>query len=416
MPTDPKDIRALRRKAAKALSEAPEKPALMSGADLQKLVHELSVRQIELEAQNDELRGCQEQLKKTEATVRQIEERYKQLLDSVTDYVYTVQVRDGRPVATIHGPGCAAVTGYSPEEYQADPYLWYRMVHEEDRDAVNEQAARMLSEGFASPLEHRIIHRDGSIRWVRNTPVPHYDGQRQLIAYDGLIADITNRKQIEEELKNSEERFRLTLEATRIGIWDWDIKNDRWYGSPTYFTMLGQAAESRPLDRNVWLKRVHPEDRAYVNEKIQNAMAGNFEEYRYEARVRHADGAYRWEHVLGFGIERDEAGRVTRMLGITMDITDRKRAEEELGTSRLHLAEAAEIAKIAYWEFDEAADEYIFNDAFYALYATTAEREGGYRMTWDEFPKRFVHPEDVKELDRKIDKFGAAQGASSRGT
>jgi PAS domain-containing protein len=95
--------------------------------------------------------------KQAEKALRESEKRYKQLLQSVTDYIYTVQVQDNRPLATVHGPGCAAVTGYTSEDYKADPYLWYRMVYDQDRDAVRDQAARVLSGEAASPLEHRII-------------------------------------------------------------------------------------------------------------------------------------------------------------------------------------------------------------------------------------------------------------------
>ena len=123
------------------------------------------------------------------------EARYRKLLSSVTNYVYTVQVDGGHTLATAHGPGCEAVTGYSPEEFARDSLLWYRIVHPQDRDAVLQQAARILAGEAAEPLEHRITHRDGSVRWVRNTPVPRFDGEHRMVAYDGLIADVTERKQ-----------------------------------------------------------------------------------------------------------------------------------------------------------------------------------------------------------------------------
>lgn len=135
--------------------------------------------------------------KQTEEALRESEERYQRLIESVTDYIYTVTVEDGQPVSTSHGPGCVAVTGYTSEEYEADPFLWYRMVYEEDRQAVLEQAASAIAGEDRRPIEHRIYHRDGSLRWIRNTPVVRKDGKGQVIAYDGLISDITERKQLE---------------------------------------------------------------------------------------------------------------------------------------------------------------------------------------------------------------------------
>ena len=89
-------------------------------------------------------------------------------------------------------------------------------------------------------------------------------------------------------------------------------------------------------------------------------------------------------------------------LAIIRDITERKRADDELRTSRLQLAEAADMARIAYWEYDEATGDFIFNDAFYELYGTTAEAEGGYRMPRQEYGGRFIFPADREELRRQI--------------
>jgi PAS domain S-box-containing protein len=135
-----------------------------------------------------------------EQAVQEYEQRYKRLVSSVTDYVYSVTVDHRRPVATAHGPGCEAVTGYTSREFEADPYLWYRMIYSEDRPAVTAQAERVLNGEAPPPLEHRIIHKDGRLRWIRNTPVPRKDDQRSLVGYDGMVSDITERKRAEQFL------------------------------------------------------------------------------------------------------------------------------------------------------------------------------------------------------------------------
>jgi hypothetical protein len=137
-----------------------------------------------------------------EKAVRESEKRYRRLLESVTDYVYTAKVSDKRVVSTSHGPGCVNVTGYTESEYEADPDLWYRMVYEDDREAVTTQAANVLA-GNAVTLEHRIVHKSGSVRWVRNTPVAHLDERGRITSYDGLISDITERKTAEQALQEA---------------------------------------------------------------------------------------------------------------------------------------------------------------------------------------------------------------------
>ncbi|MBU4198631.1 MAG: PAS domain S-box protein [Verrucomicrobia bacterium] len=139
--------------------------------------------------------------KQAAKAVQESETRYKRLVKSLTDYIYTVKVENERAVSTVHGPACVAVTGYSLEEYQADPDLWFKMVHEEDRVQVLNQAQRLLSGQTIQPLEHRIIHKSNRILWVRNTPVPHYDETGRLTSYDGLVSNITERKLAEEQLK-----------------------------------------------------------------------------------------------------------------------------------------------------------------------------------------------------------------------
>lgn len=139
--------------------------------------------------------------KQAEDALRESEVRYRRLLESVTDYIYSVQVENGRPVASSHGHACIALTGYTSEEYAADPDLWFRMVHEDDHQAVIDQATTVLSGKGVPSLEHRIIRKDGQVRWIRNKPVPHYDHQGGLIAYDGLVSDITERKQAEIEVQ-----------------------------------------------------------------------------------------------------------------------------------------------------------------------------------------------------------------------
>jgi len=154
------------------------------------------------------------------------EERYRKLVDSVTDYIFTVEVRNGKAVSTKHGPGCIAVTGYASEEYEADPYLWYRMVHEEDRESVTKHAERVVSGNGLQPLEHRIIHKSGDVKWVRNTPVPRHTLEGDLIVFDGLIVDITERKKAEEEKLRLQEQLLQSQKMEAVGLLAGGVAHD----------------------------------------------------------------------------------------------------------------------------------------------------------------------------------------------
>jgi PAS domain S-box-containing protein len=151
------------------------------------------------------------ELIRAEEAIRKSEDRYRKLLSYLTDYIYTVRLQSGIVVGTSHGPGCKAVTGYMPQEYAEDPDLWHRMVHPDDRAAVVANAAEMTLGKVPPTIEHRIFHRDGSIRWVRNQRVPYHSPSGDLAGYDGLVSDVTSRKEAEEQLQQANARLREVL-------------------------------------------------------------------------------------------------------------------------------------------------------------------------------------------------------------
>ncbi len=144
------------------------------------------------------------QQKKANQELRESEQRFARLLKAVSSYRYCVLLDHGRPVATEHSPGCAATTGYLPEDYAHNPYLWIEMVHPEDRELVRAHIDNVLSSQLVPPIEHRIYHKNGSIIWVRTTIIPHVTSDGQLVRYDGLVEDITDRKLGEVQLRQRE--------------------------------------------------------------------------------------------------------------------------------------------------------------------------------------------------------------------
>ncbi len=138
---------------------------------------------------------------------RKDEIRYKRLLDAITDYHYHVIIQDSKPVKTIHNKSCLLITGYEPHEFDNDPYLWFKMIYEEDRDKVQLFIDSLFREKTTGSVEHRIVRKDGSLRWIKNTIIPELDKHNDLLSYDGLLADITNQKLYEEQIRASEEKL-----------------------------------------------------------------------------------------------------------------------------------------------------------------------------------------------------------------
>src|SRR3990170_2273713 len=261
--------------------------------------------------------------KKTEKLLQESKERYKHLVESVTNYIYTVQIESGRPVSTFHGPGCFTVTGFKEEEYIADPSLWINMVYEEDRPAVIKQINEILSGREASSLEHRIIHRDGKIRWVSNTMVSHYDEQGRLVAYDGLISDITSRKVAEMMLEHTKKEWEITFDsiADPIFIHDRDFKILR--ANRAYQKMAGMEFMGfigRPY-YEVFPKMEKPFEGCAKELKLQEEEEEEFS----------CHGTNKIFKVKFYPINGAE-GKHFYSVHVMEDITEAKRAEEKIKT------------------------------------------------------------------------------------
>jgi PAS domain S-box-containing protein/putative nucleotidyltransferase with HDIG domain len=151
--------------------------------------------------------------KAAEKALHDSEARYRRIAEGLTDYQYTVLIENGRAVETTQSPACMAVTGYKAEEFAANPHLWIEMVAPEDRDLVNEQVRKILLGTEVPPMEHRIIRKDGALRWVRDTTILFKNASGKLLSYDGVIKDITKQKQSEARIQKLT-RLYATLSQT----------------------------------------------------------------------------------------------------------------------------------------------------------------------------------------------------------
>ena len=281
--------------------------------------------------------------KRAEKGLRESEERYQRITEAITDYIYTVRIADGRAVKTTHGLGCLTVTGYEPGEFANDPYLWFNMVAAEDRPKVEEQARRILAGEDPDPIEHRIIHKDGTVKWVRNTFVPHRNEDGSVATYDGLIQDITERKRAEKELRESQLRYRAMIQQSSEGIGISELNGCYVEVNPAFCTMTGYSEKELLSMRVVDLLPKETSLKLFT-QVVQERESG----YREVELVR-KDGTTFIALISGSSIE---IGSECFVQGFVQDITERKRAEETMRENSLMLELAMSAAKMAWWQMD----------------------------------------------------------------
>jgi diguanylate cyclase (GGDEF)-like protein/PAS domain S-box-containing protein len=157
--------------------------------------------------------------------------------------------------------------------------------------------------------------------------------QDQAAVFVGL--DITERKRVEEALRESQERYALAVRGANDGLWDWNLKTNEVYFSPRWKGMLGYREREIGQTLNEWFDRVHPEERDWLQAQITAHLEGLTPSFEVEHRMLHKDGSYRWILTRGLAV-RDQQQIAYRMAGSQTDITERKRAEEQLLHDALH--------------------------------------------------------------------------------
>ncbi|HEY9675804.1 MAG TPA: PAS domain S-box protein, partial [Waterburya sp.] len=282
---------------------------------------------------------------------------------------------------------CQANFGLPPEAEFSHQTL-FAALHPEDCDRVQAAIQRSVEERTDYEIEERCFWPDGSLHWLIARGGLIYDSDGIPIRMVGVTLDITERKQAEEELRLSEERFRLATRAVAGLVYDWDVQTGTVYRSEGLYQLIGVHPEDVPETRNWWIERIHPDDRADIQSVMNVILAGNAECYDYEYRVRHQNG--RWIDVWDRGyLIRDRNGHLIRVVGSSTDISDRKQAEEALRESneRLNLALAA--AYMGDWSWDAATDLVTFSERAAAIFGIVP---GSY-MTWTKM-RELLHEQD----------------------
>ncbi len=330
--------------------------------------------------------------KQAEAALKESEERYQRITEGLTDYLYTVRLQDGQVVETTHGHACKKVTGYTKKEFADNPNLWMNMVVEEERGQVLESVQKILAGENIPPIEHRIVRKDGQIRWVRDTPILQFDSQSRLVSYDGVIKDITAHKQAEETLAR-EKLFTESLLATaQTIILVLDTSGHIVTFNPYMEHVSGYKLEE--VKGKEWFSTFLPEDKQAKTRDLFLKAIGDIKTKGNIDEIITRDGRIRiiewYDKTL-----KDNNGHIVGLLSNGQDITERKQAEKALRESEEKYRTVVENAQEAI---------YIAVDGILKFGNSKAAELSGYTqedLTSTPFVE-FIHPDDSEMV---IDRY-----------
>ncbi len=279
------------------------------------------ISELELRRNLAEVSRVAEELKRTEAKLAHSENLLRTVIESEPECVKLL-AKDGT-LLEMNPAGLAMIEADSLNPMQGQ--CVYPLVAAEHRQAFK-ALTESVFEGESGILEFEIIGLKGTRRWLETHAVPLRDSEKDIIALLAVTRDITERRRTEASLRESEQRLKLALHAAKLGSWELDLKTGELSSSNECKANFGLPPQAE-FSYTALYERIHPDDRGYVQEAVKQALEQR-KDYETEYRNIWLDGSVHWILARGTGIY-DADGSPTRMIGVMLDITDRKQAEEE---------------------------------------------------------------------------------------
>ena len=229
---------------------------------------------------------------------------------------------------------CCAVLKYRRENLVGQHFR--TLIASGSDAAALDDAWQQLNRGQVWKGQTRIRASDGSHRWLDTTIMPSFGPDGMPIRFVAVHTDITELRQAERALRDSETRTRMLLQAADVGLWDWNLLTDEVYFSPEWKRQIGYANHEFPNQFAAWESCLHPDDHAATLTAVRDFREVRRPHYDVEFRLRHKDGSWRWIFARA-NFVRDSAGVPLRMMGSHTDITERRKAEDALMASEAKL-------------------------------------------------------------------------------
>ncbi len=257
--------------------------------------------------------------------LRESEARLSRATDSAGVMPWTLDIGSGRIWTT---EKAKEFFGFAPDS-EMDLESFLKIVHDADREQLRRTVEETIRSGNDNSAEYRSVRPDGGIRWVlsRGRLYPAAPGLPAILM--GVSIDITEHKILEGRRRESEERLAAAIEVAALGFYEMDEGLRVRFLDDRGRELIGVPLQEEQRAREFWLAHIHPDDLPLIQDGSRRVIEGGEDRFTIEYRYMHPQRGLTWIHHLSRVLERDDAGRAIKIVGVFQDISDRKRSEME---------------------------------------------------------------------------------------
>lgn len=331
------------------------------------------------------------QRRKAESDLEESERKYRKIFENVQDVFYQTDI-NGKIIEM--SPSIERYSGFSRD------YLIGRQVetvyqNPEDRDKM----LKMIQEkGEVNDYELLLKNKYGKTVYASVNAHFLWDDNNQPVGVEGSLRDIEERKMVERALEESEAKYRTIFENISDVFYQTNMEGIITEISPSIERYSGHNPEEL-IGQPVEMVYLNPDDRKHLLTAIDKK--GEVVDYELQLKTKTGDLIYASTnaHFL-----LDSHNQPIGVEGLLRDVSQRKKAEETLIDTKRRLRIALDLAKMGSWEYDVELDMFTFDDQFYSLYRTTAEKEGGSQMSSKTYAAKFIPPEEASVVAEEIER------------
>ncbi|MDW7669039.1 MAG: PAS domain S-box protein [Bacillota bacterium] len=337
------------------------------------------------------------QRKEDNQKIIEMNERLQNIIEGTNAGTWVWNLKTGE---TIFDDKWAEMLGYTLEEISpVNIETWKKLTHPDDLKKAGKELEKVMNKELDYyDFELRMKHKNGEWIWIHDRGrVTKWSDESKALFMSGTHMDISDRKKIEEKLKENQVRLELAMDAGEHGFWDWDLSTNSTYFSPTFYTMLGYEDKEIPMNFDIFKNLIHPDDAKKVISKIEQTIEDGTP-YEVEFRLKCKDGSYKWILDKGKAYFNDESEKPYRAVGVHIDINEKKEAEEKLRESEIRFNVAVEGTEAGIWDWDMVNNKVTFSSQWKNMLGYSDNEIENSFEDW----KKLWHPDDVEGIEKSI--------------